>query len=117
MAEPVRGSEVAELLGALIRNRCVSSFDAGVSNGTESVNAATLRAVVEGPGVDVDWHEAIDGRASLVARIAGSDPTAVARPDGPHRRGPADEADGWTHDPFGASSWAARSGVGARSTC
>ena len=102
MAEPVRGSEVAELLGALIRNRCVSSFDAGVSNGTESVNAATLRAVVEGPGVDVDWHEAIDGRASLVARIAGSDPTAPSLALMGHTDVvPADEADGWTHDPFG----------------
>ncbi|MCB1015365.1 MAG: hypothetical protein KDB10_09670, partial [Acidimicrobiales bacterium] len=76
MADGVTGDEVADLLGVLIRNRCVSRFEGISSIGNESVNAATLRAVVEGPGVDVDWHEAIDGRASLVARIAGSDPAA-----------------------------------------
>ena len=102
MAEAVRGDEVAELLGTLIRNRCVSWFDGASSQGTESVNAAALRAVVEGPGVDVEWHEAIDGRASLVARITGSDPTAPSLALMGHTDVvPADEADGWTHDPFG----------------
>ena len=89
MGDLIGGDEVAELLGALIRNRCVSTFDGISSHGNESVNAATLRAVVEGPGVDVEWHEAIDGRASLVARIAGIGPDRpLARPHGPHRRRP-----------------------------
>ena len=96
------GNEVAELLGVLIRNRCVSRFEGISSLGNESVNADTLRSVVEGPGVDVDWHEAIDGRASLVARIAGSDPTAPSLAFMGHTDVvPADEAHGWTRDPFG----------------
>ena len=102
MADGVTGDEVADLLGVLIRNRCVSRFEGISSIGNESVNAATLRAVVEGPGVDVDWHEAIDGRASLVARIAGSDPAAPSLALMGHTDVvPADEADGWTRDPFG----------------
>ena len=102
MAGAVGGEEVAELLGTLIRNRCVSTFDGVLSQGNESVNAATLRAVVEGPGVDVEWHEPIEGRASLVARIAGSDPTAPSLALMGHTDVvPADEADGWTRDPFG----------------
>ncbi|MEZ5348548.1 MAG: hypothetical protein R2714_05060 [Microthrixaceae bacterium] len=70
MGDPVSGDEVADLLGGLIRNRCVSRPDGMLPSGNESVNAAMLRDVVEGPGVDVEWHEAIDGRASLVARIS-----------------------------------------------
>ena len=101
-ADRVLGREVAELLGVLIRNRCVSTFEGISSLGNESVNAATLRAVVEGPGVEVDWHEAIDGRASLVARIAGSEAGAPSLAFMGHTDVvPADEADGWTRDPFG----------------
>ncbi|MCB1005506.1 MAG: M20/M25/M40 family metallo-hydrolase [Acidimicrobiales bacterium] len=96
------GDEVADLLGVLIRNRCVSRFEGISSIGNESVNAATLRAVVEGPGVDVDWYEAIEGRASLVARISGSDPTAPSLALMGHTDVvPADDADGWSRDPFG----------------
>lgn len=102
VTDVVAGDEVAELLGALIRNRCVSRFEGISSTGNESVNAAALRAVVEGPGVEVDWHEAIDGRASLVARIVGSDADAPSLALMGHTDVvPADEADGWTRDPFG----------------
>ena len=80
----------------------MSRFDGISSVGNESVNASMLRSVVEGPGVEIDWHEAIDGRASLVARIAGSDPDAPSLALLGHTDVvPADEADGWSRDPFG----------------
>lgn len=102
MGDPVSGDEVADLLGGLIRNRCVSRLDGMLSSGNESVNAAMLRDVVEGPGVDVEWHEAIDGRASLVARISGTDAVAPSLAFVGHTDVvPADETDGWRHDPFG----------------
>jgi hypothetical protein len=42
MTEPMRGSEVGDLLGVLIRNRRVSNMVDGASVGTESVNAGSL---------------------------------------------------------------------------
>lgn len=102
MTEPVRGSEVGDLLGVLIRNRCVSNSVDGASVGNESVNAAVLRSVIEGPGLDVEWYEPVEGRASLVARIEGTDPGAPSLALMGHTDVvPADAADGWTHDPFG----------------
>ena len=102
MTAPVRGSEVGDLLGVLIRNRCVSNIVDGASVGNESANAAVLRSVIEGPGLDVEWYEPVEGRASLVARIEGTDPGAPSLALMGHTDVvPADAADGWTHDPFG----------------
>lgn len=102
MTEPVRGSEGGDLLGVLIRNRCVSNLVDGASVGNESVNAAVLRSVIKGPGLDVEWYEPVEGRASLVARIEGTDPGAPSLALMGHTDVvPADAADGWTHDPFG----------------
>jgi acetylornithine deacetylase/succinyl-diaminopimelate desuccinylase-like protein len=102
MAEPVRADEVGDLLGALIRNRCVSNMVDGSSVGDESANAAVLRSVIEGPGLDVEWYEPVADRASLVARIEGTDPDAPSLALMGHTDVvPADAADGWTHDPFG----------------
>ncbi len=102
MAESVRGREIADLLGVLIRNRCVSNFVDGVSVGTESANASVLRDAIEGPGLDIDWYEPVAGRASLVARIEGTDRGAPSLALMGHTDlVPADTADGWAHDPFG----------------
>ena len=102
MVDAVSGHEVGDLLGVLIRNRCVSNLVDGASVGNESVNAAVLRSVVEGPGIDVEWYEPIEGRASLVARIQGTDPEAPSLALMGHTDVvPADVDDGWTHDPFG----------------
>ncbi len=102
MGDAVRGNEVADLLGVLIRNGCVSNIVDGASVGTESANAAVLRTVIEGPGLDVEWYEPVAGRASLVARIDGTDPTAPSLALMGHTDVvPADADDGWTHDPFG----------------
>lgn len=95
-------SEVAELLGTLIRNACVSGFTDEGPQGSESLNAAVLRDVLSGGGLDVEWYEPIEGRASVVARIAGSDPDAPSLALVGHTDVvPADAEDGWRHDPFG----------------
>jgi acetylornithine deacetylase/succinyl-diaminopimelate desuccinylase-like protein len=74
----------------------------GASVGGASANAALLRSVIEGPGLDVEWYEPVEGRASLVARIEGTDPSAPSLALMGHTDVvPADAADGWTHDPFG----------------
>lgn len=102
MIDAVSGSEVGDLLGVLIRNRCVSNIVDGVSVGNESVNAAVLRSVIEGPGLDVEWYEPIEGRASLVTRIEGTDPGAPSLALMGHTDVvPADAHDSWMHDPFG----------------
>jgi acetylornithine deacetylase/succinyl-diaminopimelate desuccinylase-like protein len=102
MTDAVSGSEVGELLGVLIRNRCVSNIVDGLSVGNESVNAAVLRSSIEGPGLDVEWYEPIEGRASLVARIEGTDPGAPSLALMGHTDVvPADADDSWTYDPFG----------------
>ncbi len=68
------GRAVVELLAQLIRNGCVSG--GWLSTGEESRNAADLRAVLEGPGLDVEWFEPVPGRPSLVVRISGAEPTS-----------------------------------------
>jgi acetylornithine deacetylase/succinyl-diaminopimelate desuccinylase-like protein len=102
MIDAITGGEVGDLLGVLIRNRCVSNIVYGASVGTESATAAVLRSVIEGPGLDVEWYEPVAGRASLVARIEGTDPGAASLALMGHTDVvPADADDGWTHDPFG----------------
>ncbi|HEX2849545.1 MAG TPA: M20/M25/M40 family metallo-hydrolase [Acidimicrobiales bacterium] len=92
-------SEVVELLQQLIRNACVSR--GWPSTGEESRNAGTLRSVLGSAGLDVEWVEPVEGRASLLARIEGSDPDAPSLCLMGHTDVvPADPA-GWTHDPFG----------------
>src|SRR5580704_8736562 len=83
----------------MIRNACVN--DGSPQSGHEERNAEVLRVVLEGPGLDLEVHEPLPGRSSLVARIEGR------RPDAPslcllgHTDVvPADPAD-WRHDPFG----------------
>ncbi len=61
---------VVELLRQLIRNGCVSG---GWPSTGESRNAADLHAVLEGPGLDIEWFEPVPGRPSVVVRISGED--------------------------------------------
>jgi acetylornithine deacetylase/succinyl-diaminopimelate desuccinylase-like protein len=91
--------EVVELLQALIRNRCVN--DGTTESGQEVRSAEVLQAVLEEAGVAVERHESAPGRATLIARIEGTDPEAPSLcllghtdvvPVHEHR---------WTHDPFG----------------
>lgn len=88
-----------ELLQTLIRNRCVN--DGTPESGGESRNADVLAAVLDGPGVDVETYEALPGRASLVARIEGSDPAAPSLLLMGHTDVVPANAAAWRHDPFG----------------
>src|SRR6266508_875386 len=68
--------QTVELLQQLIRNRCVN--DGTVESGQEVRTTDVLRTYLEGSGLDVEVYEpdGAPGRASLVARIEGTDPTA-----------------------------------------
>jgi len=88
-----------ELLQQLIRNACVST--GFPSTGEESRNAETLRSVFDGSPFDVEWVEDVSGRASLVARMTGSDPTAPSLALMGHTDVVPADPEGWTHDPFG----------------
>jgi len=90
--------EVTELLQQLIRNGCVN--DGTPESGFESRSTDVLRTYLEGGGLDIETFEPTPGRASLVARIEGSDASAPSVLLMGHTDVvPATE--GWTRDPFG----------------
>jgi acetylornithine deacetylase/succinyl-diaminopimelate desuccinylase-like protein len=91
--------EVVELLQTLIRNRCVN--DGSIESGQEVRSAEALQQVLEGSGLDVERHESAPGRASLIARIEGSDPDAPSLCLLGHTDVVPVHEERWTHDPFG----------------
>ncbi len=99
MADDALTNETIELLQAMIRNECVN--DGSPESGYESRNADVLQTFLEGAGLDVARYEAIPGRASVVARIEGSDPSAPSLCLMGHTDVVPVSPDGWTHDPFG----------------
>jgi acetylornithine deacetylase/succinyl-diaminopimelate desuccinylase-like protein len=99
MTDPARTNETVELLQALIRNECVN--DGSPDSGHERRNADTLQQVLEGAGLDVARYESRPGRASVVARIEGSDPDAPSLCLMGHTDVVPVSPDGWHHDPFG----------------
>ena len=88
-----------ELLQTLIRNECVN--DGSVGSGHESRNADVLEQVIAGPGVDVERFEPVPGRASIVGRIPGRDPSAPSLCLMGHTDVVPVHPEGWRHDPFG----------------
>jgi acetylornithine deacetylase/succinyl-diaminopimelate desuccinylase-like protein len=99
MTDSARTHETTELLQALIRNACVN--DGTPDSGDESRNADVLQTFLEGAGLDVARFEARPGRASVVARIEGSDPDAPSLCLMGHTDVVPVSPDGWHHDPFG----------------
>ena len=99
MADDALTGETIELLQALIRNACVN--DGTPDSGYESRNADVLQTFLEGAGLDVARYEARPGRASVVARIEGSDPSAPSLCLMGHTDVVPVSPDGWSHDPFG----------------
>ena len=92
-------SEVTELLQGLIRNRCVT--DGSPESGGEARNADLLAAYLDGTGLQFQRFEPLPGRASVVARLEGTDPTAPTLLLMGHTDVvPANPAD-WDRDPFG----------------
>jgi acetylornithine deacetylase/succinyl-diaminopimelate desuccinylase-like protein len=92
-------AEVTDLLQQLIRNGCVN--DGTVSSGFEARSVDLLQSILEGPGLDLETFESAPGRASLVARIEGSDPTAPTLLLMGHTDVVPANVDGWQRDPFG----------------
>jgi acetylornithine deacetylase/succinyl-diaminopimelate desuccinylase-like protein len=92
--------EATELLQDLIRNECVN--DGTLESGGESRSVDLLNGYLAGSGLDVERYEPQPGRASLVARIEGSDPTAPSLLLMGHTDVVPVNVDGWSRDPFGA---------------
>jgi acetylornithine deacetylase/succinyl-diaminopimelate desuccinylase-like protein len=91
--------EVTDLLQHLIRNECVN--DGTETSGHEIRSADLLTTVVAGPGVEIERYQPAAGRASVVARIEGTDPTAPSLCLMGHTDVVPANADGWRRDPFG----------------
>jgi acetylornithine deacetylase/succinyl-diaminopimelate desuccinylase-like protein len=92
-------AQTVELLQTMIRNRCVN--DGTAESGEEVRNADTVRQFLGATGLDLQQYEAAPGRASLVARIEGSDPDAPSLCLMGHTDVVPVSAEGWTRDPFG----------------
>ena len=101
--------EVVDVLQHLIRNRCVNDGD--VTSGNEALSVDVLRAHLEGRGLDLEVVEPAPGRASLVARIEGSDPTAPSLLLLGHTDVVPVNEDRWQRDPFGGELVATDAGV------
>jgi acetylornithine deacetylase/succinyl-diaminopimelate desuccinylase-like protein len=91
--------EVTELLRHMIGNECVN--DGTPSSGHEQKNVEALRAVLEGPGIDLETYEPIPGRSSVVARIEGTGDGSPSLVLLGHTDVVPANADDWSHDPFG----------------
>jgi acetylornithine deacetylase/succinyl-diaminopimelate desuccinylase-like protein len=94
-------AQTVALLQQLIRNRCVN--DGTVGSGQEVRTSDTLRAYLEGSGLDIEVYEpdGAPGRASLVARLEGSDPAAPTLCLMGHTDVVPVTPEHWTRDPFG----------------
>ena len=90
---------VTALLQSLIRATCVN--DGSIESGHESRAADILDDLFAGTGVDTRRYEPVPDRASLIARIEGSDPTAPTLVLMGHTDVVPVTPDGWTHDPHG----------------
>jgi acetylornithine deacetylase/succinyl-diaminopimelate desuccinylase-like protein len=93
------GAEVTDLLQHLIRNACVN--DGAPDSGQETRSANVLASYLEGAGLDLERYEAVPGRANLVARIEGADPSAPTLLLMGHTDVVPANPDGWRNDPFG----------------
>jgi len=94
-------AQTVELLQQMIRNQCVN--DGTVESGQEVRTVDLLRAYLEGSGLDIEVYEppGAPGRASLVARIEGTDPAAPTLCLMGHTDVVPVTPSTWTRDPFG----------------
>src|SRR5262245_14958658 len=101
MVDSARTGETVELLQHMIRNRCVN--DGTVASGQEVRNSDLLRDYLAGSGLDIEVYEptGAPGRASLIARIEGSDPSAPTLCLMGHTDVVPVTREHWTRDPFG----------------
>src|SRR5256886_13220816 len=90
--------EVTDLLQQLIRNACVN--DGRPESGEERRSVDLLESYLEGSGADLQRYESAPGRASLVARLEGSDPGAPSLLLMGHTDVVPVNPDRWRRDPF-----------------
>jgi acetylornithine deacetylase/succinyl-diaminopimelate desuccinylase-like protein len=90
--------ETTDLLQQLIQNACVN--DGHVESGGEIRSVDLLEQYLGSAGLDVERYEPQPGRASLVARIEGSDPDAKSLLLMGHTDVVPVNADGWSREPF-----------------
>src|SRR3989454_9468030 len=90
--------EVTDLLQQLIRNACVN--DGHPESGQEQRSVDLLQSYLEGTGAGLQRYESAPGRASLVARIEGTDPKAPSLLLMGHTDVVPVNADRWRRDPF-----------------
>ncbi len=92
--------QTVELLQQMIRNQCVN--DGSVASGQEVRTTDLLRAYLAGSGLDIEVYEpdGAPGRASLVARIEGTDPAAPTLCLMGHTDVVPVTPATWTRDPF-----------------
>jgi acetylornithine deacetylase/succinyl-diaminopimelate desuccinylase-like protein len=91
-------AESTDLLQQLIRNACVN--DGTIESGVEIRSVELLHQYLGDTGLDVERFEPQPGRASLVARIEGSDPTAPSLLLMGHTDVVPVNPDGWSREPF-----------------
>jgi len=91
-------NETVELLQAMIRNECVNT--GYPESGNEIRNVDLLQTFLEGPGVEIQTYEPTPNRASLVARLEGTDPSAPTVCLMGHTDVVPVSPEGWDEDPF-----------------
>lgn len=93
-----RTGETVELLQTMIRNACVN--DGSPDSGQEIRNVTVLRDFLEPCGIDLEILESRPGRASLIARVEGSEAGAPSLCLDGHTDVVPVNPDGWSRDPF-----------------
>jgi acetylornithine deacetylase/succinyl-diaminopimelate desuccinylase-like protein len=92
-------AEVTDLLQRLIRNGCIN--DGTPDSGQEIRSAELLAEYLRGCGVEMETFESHPGRASLLARLEGTDPTAPTLMLMGHTDVVPVDFQGWQRDPLG----------------
>jgi acetylornithine deacetylase/succinyl-diaminopimelate desuccinylase-like protein len=98
MSTPDYDLEAVDLLQQLIRNACVNQGT--VESGHEVRSVDLLEQYLGTTGLDLERFEPQPGRASLLARIEGTDPTAPTLLLMGHTDVVPVNPDGWSRDPF-----------------
>ena len=87
------------LLQELIRNQCVN--DGTPASGQEIRSARTLEAFFQRYGIECEIMESAPGRANLIARIPGTEPSAPSLAYMNHLDVVPANEENWTSSPFG----------------
>jgi acetylornithine deacetylase/succinyl-diaminopimelate desuccinylase-like protein len=95
-------AEALEFVRALIRIDSVNTGEASTIGDGETRAALFVQARLEEVGYETTLAEPVPGRASVIARLAGSDPDAGALVAHAHLDVVPVEVENWTHPPFGA---------------